>query len=97
MMMYVAATWFDVEEDKTTSVYVSGLPSDITLDEFKSVMAKCGLILYDHITKGLKLKLYKDEEGNYKGDGLCGYIKVSTLASLSCSCHGHIIDLTLEM
>lgn len=69
--------WFEVEEDKNTNVYVSGLPSDITVDEYKDLMNKYGLVMFDPHTKQPKLKLYLDEEGNPKGDGRCCYIKVN--------------------
>jgi HIV Tat-specific factor 1 len=59
-------------------VYVSGLPTDITMEEFEEFMKKCGLILYDHVTRKLKIKLYKDANGENKGDGICSYIKVSS-------------------
>jgi len=58
-------------------VYVQGLPDDITEDEFKDMMSKCGIIAYDYDKKKLKLKLYTDKKtGQTKGDGLCTYIKV---------------------
>ena len=62
--------------DKLTSVYVSGLPVDITDQEFKDLMNKCGLVMYDPRTRKPKLKLYKGKTGENKGDGLCCYIKV---------------------
>lgn len=71
--------WFDVDEAKNTNVYVSGLPLDITDEEFKELMSKYGLIMADPVTRGLKLKLYKDSEGNPKGDGRCCYIKVESV------------------
>lgn len=70
--------WFDQEEDHNTSVYVQGLPDDITETEFRDLMVKCGLVAYDYEKKKEKLKLYTDKEsGTPKGDGLCTYIKVS--------------------
>uniref|UniRef100_A0A8C3QW83 17S U2 SnRNP complex component HTATSF1 n=1 Tax=Cyanoderma ruficeps TaxID=181631 RepID=A0A8C3QW83_9PASS len=69
--------WFHVEEDRNTNVYVTGLPPDITKDEFVQVMSKCGIIMRDPQTEEHKIKLYKDKEGNLKGDGLCCYLKVS--------------------
>lgn len=74
----VSASWFDVSEKEHTNVYVSGLPSEITLQDFQELMNKCGLIVYDPITHKPKLKLYKDCNGVNKGDGLCCYIKVGT-------------------
>ncbi|XP_040036724.1 17S U2 SnRNP complex component HTATSF1 [Gasterosteus aculeatus] len=67
--------WFDIEDNKNTNVYVSGLPLDITPDEFAELMSKCGIVMRDPITEEYKVKLYKDREGNLKGDGLCCYLK----------------------
>ncbi|XP_038604576.1 HIV Tat-specific factor 1 [Tachyglossus aculeatus] len=69
------AGWFHVEEDRNTNVYVTGLPPDITKDEFVQVMSKCGIIMRDPQTEEYKIKLYKDKQGNLKGDGLCCYLK----------------------
>lgn len=55
----------------------AGLPLDITPDEFVELMSKCGIIMRDPMTEDYKIKLYKDSEGNQKGDGLCCYLKVS--------------------
>ncbi|XP_036993726.2 HIV Tat-specific factor 1 homolog [Artibeus jamaicensis] len=67
--------WFHVEEDRNTNVYVSGLPPDITVDEFIQLMSKFGIIMRDSQTEEFKVKLYKDNQGNLKGDGLCCYLK----------------------
>uniref|UniRef100_A0A9J8CQX8 17S U2 SnRNP complex component HTATSF1 n=1 Tax=Cyprinus carpio carpio TaxID=630221 RepID=A0A9J8CQX8_CYPCA len=72
--------WFEVEKDKNTNVYVTGLPPDITPDEFVEVMSKCGLVMRDPITEDYKIKLYKDKDGNQKGDGLCCYLKKESVA-----------------
>ena len=39
--------WFEVDDQHNTNVYVSNLPLDITLDEFITLMKKCGLIMKD--------------------------------------------------
>eukprot|EP00058_Branchiostoma_floridae_P027609 XP_002613100.1 hypothetical protein BRAFLDRAFT_125707 [Branchiostoma floridae] len=67
--------WFDVDEVKNTNVYVSGLPTDITDDEFKDLMQKCGIIMEDMETGQPKFKLYRDQNGQLKGDGRCCYLK----------------------
>ncbi|XP_051973716.1 HIV Tat-specific factor 1 homolog [Xyrauchen texanus] len=72
--------WFEVEKDKNTNVYVTGLPPDITPDEFVDVMSKCGIIMRDPVTEEYKIKLYKDKDGNQKGDGLCCYLKKESVA-----------------
>jgi hypothetical protein len=66
--------WFQIDEDKNTNVYVSGLPLDTTDDEFEEIMSKYGIIMKDPLTSKLKLKLYRDENGEVKGDGRCCYL-----------------------
>ena len=39
--------WFEVEETKNHNIYVSGLPHDITLEEFEEMMSKYGIIMED--------------------------------------------------
>ncbi|CAM4729996.1 unnamed protein product [Leuciscus chuanchicus] len=72
--------WFEVEKDKNTNVYVTGLPLDITPDEFVEIMSKCGIIMRDPVTEEYKIKLYRDKDGNQKGDGLCCYLKKESVA-----------------
>lgn len=69
--------WFEIPPEQNTKVYVSNLPNDITEDEFGQLMSKCGLVMKDLRTGKLKVKLYRDSNGQVKGDGLCHYIKVS--------------------
>ncbi|XP_062915775.1 HIV Tat-specific factor 1 [Mobula hypostoma] len=73
------AGWIDVEEQKNTSVYVTGLPPDITPDEFVELMSKFGIIMQNPESQEYKIKLYKDKEGNLKGDGLCSYLKKESI------------------
>lgn len=47
-------TWFDMDEEKNRNVYVSGLPLDITLEEFVEMMSKCGIIMADDDGKSLE-------------------------------------------
>ncbi|MEE6496715.1 hypothetical protein FKM82_002469 [Ascaphus truei] len=67
--------WFHVEDQRNTNVYVAGLPPDVTNDEFVQIMSKCGIIMRDPVSEEYKIKLYKDRQGNLKGDGLCCYLK----------------------
>ncbi|XP_020296202.1 HIV Tat-specific factor 1 homolog [Pseudomyrmex gracilis] len=71
-------TWFEVDEAHNTAIYVSGLPLDITIDELTQLFTKCGLIARDEKGKD-KIKLYKDSNGEPKGDALCTYIKVESV------------------
>lgn len=68
-------SWFEIDEERNTNVYVSNLPSEITNEEFIELMQKCGLILKDPETNKYKIKLYRNRDGTLKGDGLCTYIK----------------------
>jgi hypothetical protein len=74
--------WFDINDDKNTNVYVSGLPFDITDEEFEQLMSKYGIIMKDPITHKLKVKLYRDENNEVKGDGRCCYLMVVYLTAL---------------
>lgn len=68
-------SWFEVDDNHNTTVYISKLPLDITFDELKELVTKCGLL--DRDDKGNdKLKLYTDTDGELKGDARCTYLKV---------------------
>jgi HIV Tat-specific factor 1 len=60
---------------KTTAVYVSGLPLDVTKEELIPFMAKCGIIKKDPDSGEYKVRLYQDEQGRHKGDALVIYLK----------------------
>ena len=65
------AEWFDEDSEKTTKVYVTGLPDgkaeNWDEEEFTKYMSKCGVVDIDVRTNKPKVKLYKDDDGNYKG------------------------------
>ena len=42
-----AVGWFELEDSKNTNVYVTGLPFDITEDEYTELMSKYGIIKED--------------------------------------------------
>ncbi|EGT46963.1 hypothetical protein CAEBREN_21533 [Caenorhabditis brenneri] len=75
--------WVDLG-DKVHAVYVSNLPEDITDEEFQEFMSKCGVIQPDIRTNKPKCKLYRDENGELKGDGRCCYIKKESI-DLACN------------
>ena len=71
-------TWFEVEESQNKHVYVSNLPSNTTEQQFTELMRKCGVIS-EHADGRAKVKLYKTQEGELKGDALCTYLKVESV------------------
>jgi HIV Tat-specific factor 1 len=71
------AKWFELPPEKNTKVYVTNLPLDTTEEEFSELMSKYGLVMKDPQTNKLKIKLYREGDGQLKGDALCHYIKVS--------------------
>lgn len=58
-----------------TSVYVTGLPPDTTIEEMKAMFSKCGIILEDPLTQQPKIKLYHTSTGSFKGEALVIYFK----------------------
>ncbi|XP_014249019.1 HIV Tat-specific factor 1 homolog [Cimex lectularius] len=74
-------TWFEVDDENNTKVYVSNLPAEFTETEFVDLMQKCGLVMKDVDTGNMKVKLYTEPGTNIlKGDALCTYIKVESVA-----------------
>ncbi|KGG51486.1 actin-like ATPase domain-containing protein [Mitosporidium daphniae] len=60
---------------KITSVYITGLPQDVTLDELNEHFKPCGIILPDLETNLPKIKIYEGLDGRPKGDALVIYLK----------------------
>ncbi len=56
-----------------TSVYVTGVPKDATVDEIAGYFSKCGIILPSSEDGRPRVKLYKTESGKLKGDALITY------------------------
>ncbi|GBB86581.1 hypothetical protein RclHR1_00130022 [Rhizophagus clarus] len=66
-----------------TSVYVTGLPPDVTVEELAEVFSKYGVLMEDLVSGGPKIKLYKDDKDRLKGDALVTYLKEESVA-LAC-------------
>lgn len=65
--------WFQLK--KNTSIYIEGLPDDVTVEEVGQVFSKCGIIKEDELRQP-RIKLYTDKDtGMFKGDGLVTYLK----------------------
>uniref|UniRef100_A0A7S0RM91 RRM domain-containing protein n=1 Tax=Chlamydomonas leiostraca TaxID=1034604 RepID=A0A7S0RM91_9CHLO len=67
------AEWFELKNN--TSVYVTGLPLDVTVEEVVTVFSKYGLIKEDE-QRQPRIKLYRDKAtGSLKGDALVTYLR----------------------
>eukprot|EP00178_Gracilaria_changii_P016788 TRINITY_DN48178_c0_g1_i1.p1 TRINITY_DN48178_c0_g1~~TRINITY_DN48178_c0_g1_i1.p1 ORF type:complete len:328 (+),score=83.40 TRINITY_DN48178_c0_g1_i1:52-984(+) len=56
-----------------TSIYVTGLPADVTREQLAAFCAKCGILMPDARTGLPRVKIYRDELGRAKGDALVTY------------------------
>ena len=60
---------------KNTSIYIKGLPNDVTVDELNDYFGKCGIIMDSLYTEGQpRIKIYFDDEGNPKGDAMITFL-----------------------
>ncbi|KAK3237486.1 hypothetical protein CYMTET_52441 [Cymbomonas tetramitiformis] len=74
--------WFDLKNN--SSVYVTGLPPDTTVEEVSEVFSKCGIIK-DDVHGQPRVKLYRDKQTNeLKGDGLVTYLRIPSV-ELACT------------
>nr|CAD2176878.1 unnamed protein product [Meloidogyne enterolobii] len=72
--------WFEMDEEKNTTVYTSGFPPTIDEEEYVKFMTKCGVVQKDPRTGKPKIKLYRIKEtGEPKGDGTCCYVKMESV------------------
>lgn len=68
------AEWKEVDDSKNTSVYVTGLPTTMTEEEFVDLMKKYGIIAKKPIHgEPYNVKLYRSKDGSLKGDACCKY------------------------
>lgn len=67
------ATWFELDQNRNTHVYVNGLPETITEAEFVQLMKKYGIISKKN--GNFNVKLYKNKDGKFKGDATCCYAR----------------------
>jgi len=67
------AKWYSPK--KNSNVYISGLPLTVTPDRVAEFFSKAGVIRLDKFSSEPKVKLYRDEAGQLKGDALVSYAK----------------------
>ncbi|AEO53410.1 hypothetical protein MYCTH_2294700 [Thermothelomyces thermophilus ATCC 42464] len=61
---------------QNTAVYVTGLPLDATVEEVAELFSrKCGVIAEEIDSGRPRIKMYTDENGNFKGDALIVFFK----------------------
>lgn len=66
-------------ERKNTAVYVTNLPVDVSVQEVSDVFSRCGVIA-EEIDRGKpRIKLYTDDNGNFKGDALILYFRAESV------------------
>lgn len=68
------------KERKNTAVYVTGLPDDATVEEVQDVFKKWGIIAEEIDSGRPRIKLYTDEQGNFKGDALVVYFRAESVS-----------------
>ena len=59
-------------EKKNSAVYVSSLPDDVTEKELRDVFSRYGVIAESTDNDKPRIKLYYNDEGDFKGDALIG-------------------------
>lgn len=61
---------------QNTAVYVTGLPTNATIDEIHDLFARRAGVIAEEIDSGApRIKMYTDSEGNFKGDALIVFFK----------------------
>lgn len=61
---------------QNTAIYVTGLPLDATAEEVHDLFSrKCGVIAEEIDSGRPRIKMYTDEQGNFKGDALVVFFK----------------------
>ena len=67
------------KERKNTAIYVTSLPSDVTIQEVHDVFSRCGVIA-EEIDRGKpRIKLYTNDDGSFKGDALIVYFRAESV------------------
>lgn len=65
---------------ENTAVYVTGLPTNVTISEVHEVFSrKCGVIAEEIDSGAPRIKLYTDASGTFKGDALIVFFKAPSV------------------
>ena len=62
-------------ERKNTAIYITNLPTDASLEEVQRVFSRCGVIAEEIDGHKARIKMYVDDQGNFKGDALVVYFR----------------------
>lgn len=68
-----------VQPKVNKTIYVRGLPKDVTEEEMVSFFSRAGVLKKDPTTRAETYKLYKDEAGAFKGDGLVSFFRAESV------------------
>ncbi|KAJ5753158.1 hypothetical protein N7520_010075 [Penicillium odoratum] len=58
-----------------TALFISSIPLDAELDEIRDVFSKCGVIAEEIDSGRPRIKMYMDDQGNFKGEALVVYFR----------------------
>jgi HIV Tat-specific factor 1 len=76
---------------KSKWVYITGLPSDISMEEVQKHFSKVGLIALNAHDQTPLIKLYRNKDGSIKGDGsICYFLEDSVNLALNILDGGYI-------
>ncbi len=45
LLFPTAPSWFEIDDQHNHNVYVSGLPTDVTVEEFVELMSRYGIVM----------------------------------------------------
>nr|BAN64239.1 conserved hypothetical protein [Babesia bovis] len=63
-----------IDSNRNLSVYITGLPDDVTSEEIANVFRRAGLIKIDPITTLPKIRMYTDAQGVFKNDARVTFV-----------------------
>ncbi|KAJ5937773.1 hypothetical protein N7454_004115 [Penicillium verhagenii] len=58
-----------------TALFISSIPLDVQLEEIREVFSKCGVIAEEIDSGRPRIKMYMDDDGNFKGEALVVYFR----------------------